>query len=40
MIPGKITLAEFPVNPPGLIVQFPDGRPVNSMLPTEVEHAG
>ena len=29
-----------PVIPPGLIVQFPDGSPLNTTLPVAVLHVG
>lgn len=38
--PDIVVLAVFPVIAPGLITQFPAGKPVNSTLPFENEQVG
>ena len=35
-----VVLELFPVNAPGLMVQFPEGRPVSITLPVATEHVG
>ena len=35
-----VIVAVFPVTAPGLIVQLPDGKPVNSTLPVGTVHVG
>ena len=38
--PGISKLVPLPAILPGLIVQFPAGSPLNSILPVEVEQVG
>lgn len=38
--PDIVVLAPVPLIDPGLIVQFPEGKPLNSTLPVETEHVG
>jgi len=35
-----VVLAPVPLIDPGLIVQFPEGKPLNTTLPVETEHVG
>ena len=35
-----VVVEPVPVNAPGLIVQLPDGKPVNSTLPVGTVHVG
>ena len=38
--PETVLLAPVPAIAPGLIVQFPDGRPVRTTLPVDDEQSG
>ena len=38
--PDMVVLDPDPDMPPGLIVQFPAGKPVNTTLPVETEQEG
>ena len=35
-----VVLAVFPVIAPGLMVQLPDGKPLNTTLPVDTEQVG
>ena len=35
-----VVLVVFPVMPPGLIVQLPDGNPLSNTLPVDVKQVG
>ena len=39
-MPDMVVLAVVPVIEPGLIVQLPDGNPLNTTLPVATAHVG
>ena len=38
--PEMVVVTPDPVIPPGLIVQFPEGKPINVILPVSTVHEG
>ena len=38
--PVTVVVAVVPVIAPGIIVQLPDGKPLNTTLPVATEHVG
>ena len=39
-MPDMVVLAVFPDIDPGLMVQLPAGKPLNTTLPVDTEHVG